>query len=82
MQIGTQKNGGWWNCEMADYLYSVAIQVNSFHNNNIMADKMVWQINRGRLMNIHCILYVHTQIGISMNGCYHLTSKTRTTVYA
>ena len=40
-------HGGWWNCEMADYLYSVAIQVNSFHNN--MADKTVWRINRGRI---------------------------------
>ena len=42
VQIGTQKNGGWWMCEIADYLYSVAIQANSFQNN--MADKVVWQI--------------------------------------
>ena len=47
MQIGSQKNGGWRNCEMADYAYSVAIQVNSFQYN--MADKMVWQNNRGRI---------------------------------
>ena len=45
MQIGTQKNGGWRNCEMLDYLYSIAIQANLFHNN--MVDKMVWRINRG-----------------------------------
>ena len=32
---------------MADYLYSVAIQANSFHND--MADRTVWQINRGRI---------------------------------
>ena len=32
---------------MADYVYSVAIQVNPFQNN--MADKTVWQINRGRI---------------------------------
>ena len=43
VQIGSPKNGGWRNCEMADYVYSVAIQVNSFQNN--MADKMVWRIN-------------------------------------
>ena len=43
MQIGTQKNGGWRNCEMVDHFYSVAIQVNSFHN--IMADKTDWWIN-------------------------------------
>ena len=34
---------------MADYLYSIAIQVNLFHDN--MADKMV-----GGLTNIHCIV--------------------------
>ena len=45
MQIGTQMNGGWQNCEMADYLCSVAIQANLFHNN--MADKTVWWINQG-----------------------------------
>ena len=44
MQIGSQKNGG---CEMADYVYSIAIQVNSFQNN--MADKTVWRINQGRI---------------------------------
>ena len=33
MQIGTQE----WNYKMADYLHSVALQVNSFHNN--MVDK-------------------------------------------
>ena len=47
MQIGTQKNGRWLKCEMADYLYIVAIQANLFHNN--MADKTVWQINRGQI---------------------------------
>ena len=45
MQIGTQKNGEWQKCEMADYLYSVAIQANLFHNN--IADKMVWRIDWG-----------------------------------
>ena len=30
-----------------DYLYSVAIQANSFHYN--MVNKTVWQINRGRI---------------------------------
>ena len=33
---------------MADYLYSIAIQADSFHNNNMM-DKTVWQINRGQI---------------------------------
>ena len=47
MQIGTQKNGGWLNREMADYLCSVAMQANSFHDN--MADKMFWRINRERI---------------------------------
>ena len=37
---------------MPDYVYSVAIQANSFQNN--MADKMVWQTGGG-LTNIHCI---------------------------
>ena len=32
---------------MVDYLYSVAIQANLFHNN--MADKMVWRINWWRI---------------------------------
>ena len=32
---------------MAVYVYSVAIQVNSFQNN--MADKAVWQINGNSL---------------------------------
>ena len=43
MQIGTQKNGRWLNCEMVDHFYSVAIQVNLLHN--IMADKTVWRSN-------------------------------------
>ena len=43
------KNGGWQICEIADYLYSVAILVNSFQNN--MVEKMVWQINRGWINN-------------------------------
>ena len=33
---------------MVDYLYSVAIQTNSFHNNNT-ADKMIWRINWGQI---------------------------------
>ena len=33
VQIGTQNNGGWGKCKMADYLYSVAIQANLFHSN-------------------------------------------------
>ena len=36
---------------MADYLYSIVIQANSFPNN--MADKMVWRINRGYSLYIH-----------------------------
>ena len=32
---------------MVDYLYSVAIPVNSLHNNK--ADKMVWRINWGQI---------------------------------
>ena len=46
-QIGIQKNGGWWKCEMADCLYSVSIQANLFYNN--MADKTVRRINQGRI---------------------------------
>ena len=53
MQIGTQKNGGWRNCEIVDYLYSLAIQADSFHNN--MANKTVWRLTGGRLTNIHCM---------------------------
>ena len=30
VQIGSQKNGKWRNCEMADYLYSVAIRTSKF----------------------------------------------------
>ena len=37
---------------MADYVYSVAIQANSFQNN--MADNTVCRTG-GRLTNIHCI---------------------------
>ena len=40
---------------MADYLYSVAIQANSFHNN--MVDKTVWRINWGRI-NEYSLYYV------------------------
>ena len=36
---------------MADYVYSVAIQVNSFQNN--MADKTVWRINEYSLYMKH-----------------------------
>ena len=56
MQIGSQKNGGWQNCEMADYVYSVAIQVNSY--------QIIWRIKwfggltGGELTNIHCICYI------------------------
>ena len=42
---------------MADYLYSVAIQANSFHNN--MADK-TGRLTGGRLMNIHCSFFACT----------------------
>ena len=42
---------------MVDYVYSVAIQVNSFQNN--MADKTVWRINRGRF-NEYSLYYVYT----------------------
>ena len=41
---------------MADYIYSVAIQANSFQNN--MADKAVWRINENSLY----INRVNTQI--------------------
>ena len=44
VQIGTLKNCGWWNCKMADYLYSITVQTHSFQNN--MADKTVWRINK------------------------------------
>ena len=37
---------------MVDYLYRIAIQANSFHNN--MADKMVWWIT-----NIHCMCHLN-----------------------
>ena len=37
---------------MVDHFYSIAIQVNLFHNN--MADKMVWRINEYSL--VHCSL--------------------------
>ena len=40
---------------MADYLYSVAIQAISFHN-NIMADKTVWWISRGRINKYSLLL--------------------------
>ena len=46
VQIGTQ-HGGWQKCEMADYLYSVAIQANLLHNN--MANKTFWLINWGHI---------------------------------
>ena len=49
VQIGTQKNVGWWNCEMADYLHSLAIQGNLFHNS--MPDKTAWRINEYSLYN-------------------------------
>ena len=37
---------------MADYVYSVAIQVNLFQNN--MADKRFGGLTGGGLTNIHC----------------------------
>ena len=40
-----------------DYLYSVAIQANSFHNN--MGGKTVWQINRGQI-NEYSVYTVRT----------------------
>ena len=36
---------------MADYLYSIVIQANSFHNN--MVNKMVWRINEYSLYSIN-----------------------------
>ena len=56
VHIATQKNGEWWKCELADCLYSVAIQVNSFYNK--MVDKMVWHINWGRI-NKYSLYSVH-----------------------
>ena len=44
---------------MADYVYSVAIQVNLFQNN--MGDKTVWRINRGRINEYS--LYVQFPMG-------------------
>ena len=41
---------------MADYLYSVAIQVNLFHNN--IADKTVWWVNWGWI-NEYALYYVY-----------------------
>ena len=41
---------------MADYVYSVAIQVNSFQNN--MADKTVWRIKWGRINEYSLYVYV------------------------
>ena len=40
---------------MADHLYSVAIQANSFHNN--MADKTVGRINRGWINEYSLYIY-------------------------
>ena len=53
---------------MADYLYSVAIQVNSFHNN--MADKTVWQINRGQINKYSLYLIQNNSTGHG-NGLTH-----------
>ena len=59
---------------MADYVYSVAIQVNSFHNN--MVDKTVWRLYiinvtidtlypaQDRILFILCIKSIH------YNMCY------------
>ena len=55
-----QKNGGWQKCKMADYLYSVAIRANSFHNN--MADKMVWRINQVQINEYSLCIYIYIYI--------------------
>ena len=60
---------------MADYVYSVAIQVNSFQNN--MADKMVRRINRGRINEYSLyVMYVHTYVLI----CTHIILRRYTYV--
>ena len=47
---------------MADYLYSVAIRANSFHND--MADKMVWRINQVQINEYSLyILYIYRIVG-------------------
>ena len=61
---------------MAGYFYSVAIQANSFHN-NIMANKMIWQINPGQITEYS--LYVcgahignkllHLLLSVYVNAC-------------
>ena len=41
---------------MADYMYSVAIKANSFHNNNKLRQiKRFGGLTGGGLTNIHCI---------------------------
>ena len=54
---------------MADYVYSVAIQVNSFQKN--MADKTVWRINEYSLYNIK----QHKIMSTSMN-VYNTVTQT------
>ena len=85
MQIGTQKNGRWRKCEMVDYLtmYSVAIQVNSFHNN--MADKTVWQINQVRIneysLHVKVHTYVHTCTHVHKYMYVHMQTNRENTLY-
>ena len=45
---------------MADYLYSVAIQANLFHNN--IADKTVWRVNWGWINEyaLYCVYEYNT----------------------
>ena len=72
MQIGTQKNGEWWKCEMADCLCGVAIQVNLLHNN--MADKTVWQINRGWINEYSLYYTVYVCIMPYVYACMYVYS--------
>ena len=61
---------------MADYVYSVAIQVNSFQNN--MADKTVWRINRGRIneysLYMYCLHNVHVYTAHTPHVCGYIRS--------
>ena len=58
---------------MVDYLYSVAIQANSFHNN--MADKTVWRINE------YSLYYTGTQNGVLITEVSSIQSSPNTLQY-
>ena len=60
---------------MADYVYSVAIQVNSFQNN--MADKTVWRINWGRINEYSLYNITH----LAYTNCYYVLSQHESIIY-